>query len=125
MNAVKFDNTWFTIPGHGIGYNDKYLTLEVLAEDTSVDQMEELLTPVPELIEIYADDRVTKTGEFKGYTILSSLMKGYGKLVLQDVKEDTITIEFRNPELEEKVDKNEAQTFYTAMMTDTLLEEDE
>ena len=122
MNAVKFKDTWFTIPGHGIGYDNTYLTLEVLANGTSVDQMEELLTPVPETIEIYSEDHLTKTGEFKGYTVLSSLMKGFGKLVLEDVKEDTITIELRNPELEEKVDMDEAQIFYTAMMTETLLE---
>lgn len=124
MNSVKFKDTWFMIPGNGIGYDNKFLTLEVLADGQSVETMESLLNPVPELIEIYDENRETKTGEFKGYTVLSSLMKGYGKYVLDDIKQDTVTIELRNPELEEKVDSNEAQIFYTAMMTDTLLEEE-
>lgn len=124
MNSVKFKDTWFMIPVNGIGYDEEHLSLEVIAEGTSIEDMEELLDPVPKIIEIFMEDEVTKTGEFKGYSVISSLMKGYGKRVFQDMKEDTITIELRRPELEEKVDINEAQIFYTAMMTDTLLNEE-
>lgn len=124
MNSVNFKDVWFTIPGNGINYDDKFLTLEVLSNNVSLDQMENLLNPIPEQIDIYDESHSIRTGGFKGYTVLSSLMKGYGKFVNQDVKEDVITIELRCPELEEKVDVNEAQIFYTAMMTDTLLNEE-
>ncbi len=123
MNSVKFKDTWFTILGDGIYYDYNFLRLEVLADGQTADTMKEFLNPVPELLEIYDENHETKTGEFKGYTVVYSLMEKYDRRISQNEKADTITIELRCPELADKLDAVEAQSFYTAMVTDTLLEE--
>ena len=123
MNSVKFKDTWFTILGDGIYYDDNILRLEVLADGQTVETMKGLLNPVPELLEIYDENHDVKTGEFKGYTVISSLMEKYDRRISQNAKADTIIIELKCPELANKLDAVEAQSFYTAMVTDTLLEE--
>lgn len=126
MNSVKFKDTWFNIPGDGIGCNDEIVSLTVIANGTTVDEMEELVTPVPEVIEIYDEDRETKTGEFVGFTNLKMIAKNLNQKIYDtEEREDTITVQFAVPDLYQRMDANEAQTFYTAMMTDTLLEGEE
>ena len=125
MNCIQLKNTWFQIPGNGIQVDDKFLKIDIIADDTSVETIEELITPVPNPIVIYADDRVTKAGEFNGYTVFTSIIKEFNRQIIElDRKANVIAMCFACPELEDRVEANEAQTFYTAMMTDTLLEEE-
>lgn len=126
MNSVKLKNQWFGIPDDGIGYDNNALLLTVIADGTSVDDMERLLNPVPEIIEIYDENRETKTGEFVGYINVKMIAKNKKQLIYgTGTKDDTITVQFAKPDIEEKIEATEAQMFYTAMMTDTLLEEEE
>ncbi len=124
MNCVKFKNQWFNIIDQGgISYTDVNLKLIVLANNYSIEDIIIFLKPVPEIIEIYEENRETKIGEFIGYTTLNSLTYSFNQVYGLDLIADLIEISFIKPGLEKRVDANEAQTFYTAMMTDTLLEE--
>ena len=139
MNSVQFDGVWFDIPGDGIGYGADFLSLTVIANGTTIAEMEALLEDIPEVIEIFDEDHETKTGQFKGYTVLSFLAYIYNRQIyMSEQKADMIEIRLVKPDLEDKVeenteaievnaeaiDTNDAQTFFTAMMTDTLLEEE-
>ena len=125
MNCIKLKNMWFQIPGNGIQVDETNLKIDIIANGSSVEEVQGLLDPIPDPIVIYADDFLTKTGEFSGYTVLKSLMKEFNREIIElNRKEDVIVMCFACPDLEDRVDANEAQTFYTAMMTDTLLEEE-
>lgn len=123
MNAIKLKEKWFDIPDNGIGFSDTHLSITVVMGDSSVAEVEELLNPVPEQIDIYYEDKETKSGGFYGYTQIESIVKEFDRRIDADTRADAITFVLRKPDLERIVEQNEAQLFYTAMMTDTLLEE--
>ena len=133
MNSVKFKDTWFDIPGDGIGYDRQFLSLTVILGESSVSEIEELLTPVPEQIDIYDENHEEKTGEFKGYVELYSIAKEFNKLIYDsEERTNMATITLSRPNLEqivaqntETIEINEAQLIYTALMTDTLIGEEE
>lgn len=131
MFNVKLKNKWFGVP-NGVNYNDYILNIPVMIEDSSIKEIKELLTPVPEEIDIYDENRTDIIAEFIGYDTLNSLDLEYNKPRV-DIEEsaDMVTISLSKVNLKDQVAKNtediqanEAQTFYTAMMTDTLLEEE-
>ena len=125
-NSVKFKETWFDIPGDGITFANDSIRLMMIKGDTTIEQFQELVTPVPETINIYDEDRLIITGSYSGYTQLQSITILYNQKVYRnEMYADMLEVVFCLPTLEERVDANEAQTFYTAMMTDTLLEEEE
>ena len=92
--------------------------------DSSVTEVEELLNPVPEQLDIYYEDKETKSGGFYGYTEIESITKEFNRRIDCEISADAITFVLKTPGIEKTIERNEAQTFYTAMMTDTLLEEE-
>ena len=124
MNVIKLKQKWFNIPDDGIGYSDEKLIITVVMGDSSVTEVEELLNPVPEQLDIYYEDKETKSGGFYGYTEIESITKEFNRRIDREISADAITFVLKTPGIEKTIERNEAQTFYTAMMTDTLLEEE-
>ena len=75
MNAIKLKETWFGITDDGINTDGTIMKLTLVLGDVTVEELEGLLDPLPEKLEIYSEDHVTKTGEFNGFTVLVSLEK--------------------------------------------------
>lgn len=132
MFKVQLKDKWFDVP-NGVSYNDYNLVIPVLAEDTSISEIKELLTPVQDEIVIYEEDLQTIIALFENYTTLSSLDLQYNvqRIDIDEVA-DMITIILNKEKLKEQVDQNtedierdEAQLVYTALMTDTLIDIEE
>lgn len=132
MKSVQFKDVWFNVPDDGIGYDSLHLMITVIAhnEDEKIPDIEDLLNPVPDVINIYDENHEEILITFTEYTKIRVISKEYGERIYDtDEKFDLFNISFEKPSLEEAVARNtediiinDSQTFYTAMMTDTLID---
>ena len=81
MNTIKFGSKTFTLLDDGINYDDNYLKLTFYLADTTIVELEELVSNVDETIYIYDETGKIITGSFKGYTELVSIEKILGENV--------------------------------------------
>ena len=121
MNSVNFGNKWFAIPGDGIQFDANYLELTLVLDETTIEELQEMVEGNTEVVEIYNADHTVKTGEFDGYTVLDSICKVLDRRITAETTGDCAVIYLKEPSLEQRLTEVEAQTLYTSMMTDTIL----
>lgn len=160
MYSLKLKDKWFDVPEDEINYDPLNTFIVLISNDTTIYDVEELLSPFPSSLDIYTHDHSEVVASIKDCDKVTSLQKEYqvhvneldenvdiirlivNKTSLEErlsrnelaVESNTSNIALNTHDIEENtqniatsmdsIEKNEAQTFYTAMMTDTLLEEE-
>lgn len=161
MYSLKLKDKWFDVPEDGINYDPLNTFIVLISNDTTIHDVEELLTPFPSSLDIYTHDHSEVVASVKDCDKVTSIQKEYqayvneldeyadiirlivNKTSLEDrvsnnemaIQSNSSSIALNTHDIEENtqniasskdsIEKNEAQTFYTAMMTDTLLGEEE
>ena len=107
MRSIKLKDFWYEIPNDGIGYDDLHLSLAVIAHEETVEDMEKILSPVPNPIEIYNEDHSEVILMFTEYSRVRVISKEYDSHIDgTDRIADIIRISLEKPTLEEKVAQN-------------------
>ena len=75
MNTIKLKNTWFDIIDDGIQNYENFLKITLVLGETTIDQLEALLDPLPETVDIYDELHETLIAIYEGYSRLVSLEK--------------------------------------------------
>lgn len=119
MNKIKFKDTWFDlVPGDGISfsgnsfrYESTYCHLTILPEKYNVEEIEKLINPLPQSIDIY-NENYEKIMVLNGYSILCSIAKELGRHIYNSentdeyIIKDVIIITISKPYLSDVIEQN-------------------
>ena len=104
-NTIKIDGNLYYLLNDGIQYDFENLRLAFLCKDKTFDEIEQMLSDLPETIYIYDSTGIEVTGSFTGYSILNALTKKNAQQLHEDPDYFIVDVTFSKPDLQMQIDE--------------------